>query len=244
MRLALGVLAVAGVGMAQPAASFEVASIKLHPPPITFASGPFIRGSRVTATALTLRDLIGEAYGVRFDAIAGGPAWLLSDHYDIEAKAEGDATLTKEQEQSMLQALLADRFQLKVHRETREVPIYALVVGKNGSKMKQSSADAPGNNFVRAGPGGLHMEATKGTMDKLATQLAVTAGRPVVDKTGLAGYYAFTLDWAAGNSIPDADSNTPSMFTAVQEQLGLKLEAATGPIEMVIIDRAEKPSGN
>ncbi|HEV3201893.1 MAG TPA: TIGR03435 family protein, partial [Bryobacteraceae bacterium] len=133
---------------------------------------------------------------------------------------------------------------LRIHRETREVPAYALVVGKNGHKLQESSADAPGKNGVRSGRTGLHMEASRGTMELLASQLSHSAGRPVVDKTGLTGYYAFTFDWMPANATPESDPDTPSMFTAIQEQLGLKLEPTKAPREILVIDHAEKPSEN
>jgi uncharacterized protein (TIGR03435 family) len=238
-------LAVAGIAAAQETASFEVASIKFHPAPIAFSSDSAIHGSRVTATAITLIDLITNAYGVRYDQISGGPPWAKSDHYDLNAKAEGESTITKDRLQEMLRTLLAGRFQLQIHREMKETPVYELVVGKNGSKLKAAAPDTKGGYVSRgSSTGQMRMEATKGTMEQLARQLSVTAGRPVIDKTGLAGYYAYTLDWMPANRPLEPDSDTPSMFTAVQEQLGLKLESAKAPIEMLIIDRAEKPSEN
>jgi uncharacterized protein (TIGR03435 family) len=237
-------LAVVPIATAQPQ-SFEVASIKFHPGPINFSADPSVHGTRVTGTASTLLDLITTAYAVRYDQVSGGPNWANSDHYDLAAKVEGDATLAKDQFRQMLQTLLADRFQLKIHRETKDVPAYALVIGKNGSKLKESTADAPGDNFVRSGgAGGMHMEATHGTIDQLTRQLSGTAGRPVVDKTGLTGYYAFTFDWVPANRTPDPDSDTPSMFTALQEQLGLKLEPTRAPYPLLIIDHAARPSEN
>jgi uncharacterized protein (TIGR03435 family) len=224
-------------------ASFEVASIKFHPGPINFSADPAVHGSRVTGTASTLLDLITTAYGVKYDQVSGGPNWAGSDHYDLDAKAEGGIAPTKEQLRQMLQSLLADRFQLKIHRETKEVAAYALVVGKNGHKMKESSADAPGSNFTRGGIA-MHMEYSRGTMERLAGQLSGTAGRPVVDKTGLNGYYKYTLDWTPANRTPESDSDTPSLFTALQEQLGLKLQPAKVPYEFLVIDHAEKPSDN
>ena len=230
----------------QPAAraSFEVASIKVHPEPVTASADPSVRGSRMTGVASTLLDLITTAYGVKYDQISGGPGWAGTVHYDLNAKAEGEEPITKEQARHMLQALLAERFRLKIHRENREVPVYALVVGKGGPKMKVSTADAPGNNFTRSSGAGLHMEMTHGTMEALARQLSSSAGRPVHDRTGLAGYYAYQLDWLPPGRPPEPDSDTPSIFTAVQEQLGLKLEPAKGSVEMLIIDSAEKPSEN
>jgi uncharacterized protein (TIGR03435 family) len=236
-------LAVAGWAAAQETASFEVASIKFHPGLITMSGGG-VKGATLSDTALTLLNLIEDAYGVRRDQISGGPSWISSDHYDVIAKAEGEGTLTHDRAMQMLQTLLSDRFQLKLHRETRETPVYDLVLGKNGPKLKESSADAKGKNFVSVTGAGMHMEATNGTMEQLARQLSVTAGRPVIDKTGLTGFYAYTLDWASANRPPEPDSDTPSMFTAVQEQLGLKLESAKAPVEMLIVDHAEKPSEN
>ncbi len=248
MRTLLVGLLVGGAGSAaaQSAPSFEVASIKPHPEPITFSADAMARGSRVTATASTLLDLITDAYGVRYDQISGGPGWIKSDHYDLAAKAEGEGPITKDQLRQMLQSLLADRFQLKIHRETRETPVYDLVVAKNGPKLKQVSPDADGRmGGVIANSSGMHLTQSKGTMEQLAHWLSGNgAGRPVFDKTGLTGFYAYTLDWVRADRIPDSDSNVPSIFNAVQEQLGLKLESAKGPIKVIIVDRAEKPSEN
>jgi uncharacterized protein (TIGR03435 family) len=246
MKPILGLLvAVAGLAAAQGVASFEVASIKLHPEPIAFSSDSQVHGSRVTATAITLIDLITNAYGVRYDQISGGPSWVKSERYDVAAKAEGEGTITKDQLRQMLQTLLADRFQLKVHREARETPVYELVVGKNGPKLKEVAADATGGYVSRgSNTGQMRMEASKGTMEQLARQLSVTAGRPVIDKTGLTGYYKYTPDWLSANQPPDPDPDVPSIFTAVQEQLGLKLESTKAPVEMLIVDHSEKPSEN
>lgn len=250
-RLAAWLFAV-GVASAQPTTppstgaearlAFEVASIKLHPDPITHSEDPAVHGARVVGTASKVLDLIEEAYGLRGDQISGGPAWVKSDHYDIAAKAEGESPITKDQLRQMLRSLLADRFQLKFHRERRETAVYELVLGKGGPKLKPP--DATGHGFVQATDTGLHMEAPNGTMAQLATQLSVTAGRPVVDKTGLTEHYAYTLDWLPANGDPEPDSNVPSMFTAVQEQLGLKLESGKASIEMFVIDHVEKPSEN
>src|SRR6202521_3094793 len=117
---------------AQPA-TFDVTTIKLHKGVITFSQDPHISGRTVRSTASTLRDLLTYAYGVRYEQLAGGPGWIAEDHYDLVAKSEGEGALTAAQARQMLQALLADRFQLQVHRETQEVPMYALVVGRSGS---------------------------------------------------------------------------------------------------------------
>jgi uncharacterized protein (TIGR03435 family) len=246
-KRAFGKAFVVAVAVAQSPAqrlSFEVASIKQHPGEITFSSDPSIRGRKVSATASTLLDLITYAYGMRYDQVTGGQDWASSDHYDLDAKADGEGILTASQSRLMVQALLADRFQLKVRRETQEAPVYALVIGKNGPKLKAVAPDATGGGSVRGTAKGLHMETTKGTMEQLALQLSNTAGRPVVDKTGLAGYYVYTLDWYPANLIAPADLDTPSMFDALQEQLGLKLESTRGPVEKLVIDHAGRLSQN
>jgi len=224
--------------------SFDVASVKSHKGPITYSADPAVHGRTVTGTACALRDLIEYAYGVRSEQISGQPSWALSEHYDLDAKSEGEGTLTTAQSRQMVQTLLADRFQLKVHRETQEVSIYALVVGKSGPKFQASAPDATGGYSVRAGEKGIHMEAKRGSMEQLARQLSGAAGRPVVDKTGLTGTYVYTLDWFPADRTPPPDLDAPDMFAALQEQLGLKLESTKGPIEKLVIDHVEKPSEN
>jgi uncharacterized protein (TIGR03435 family) len=240
-HLFLGFVLSAGVAACQ---SFEVASIKFHPEPITHSADPAIRGSRVSGTAITLIDLIEDAYGLRRDQISGEPGWARTSHYDIDAKGPGDSAITRDQLKQMLQSLLAERFQLKVHRETEEVPVYALVTDKNGPKLKAIAPDATGGYSVQGTAKGMHMVVTRGTMDQLARQLSNTAGRPVIDRTNLPGLYAYTLDWFPSDLVPPPDLDTPSMFAALQEQLGLRLEATKGPVEKLVIDHAEKPSEN
>jgi uncharacterized protein (TIGR03435 family) len=226
----------------QPA--FDVASIKLVKGVITHSADPSVHGRRVTSIASTLRDLIEYAYEIRGEQIAGDPNGASSDHYDLDARSEGEGTLTISEARQMMQALLAERFQLKVHRETQEVPMYGLVVAKGGPKFHASALDAKGGYMVRGGEKGMHMEAKRTTMDQLARQLSYSAGRPVVDKTGLIGTYAFTLDWYPEGRTPPPDVEAPSIFDALPEQLGLKLEGFKGPMEKLVIDHAERPSEN
>jgi uncharacterized protein (TIGR03435 family) len=251
-------VAAAAVCGAQPA--FEVASIREHVVtgvPRECAGGPPISGNRMTRRCASLRALILTAYDAQSYQISGGPAWLDAvgtTLYDIAAEAPGDEPLTMERARPMLRALLAERFQLKLHRETREVPIYALTIGKGGSKLKESAPDAKAS--LRFLMGGLRarVEAPKESMAQLASYLSDEAGRPVVDQTGLTGSYEVKLEWIRdqpqaipGVAPPAAappDVTGPSLFTAIQEQLGLKLEPKKGPIDMLIVDRAEKPSEN
>lgn len=229
-----------------PKLEFEVVSIKPHPAGPVTISGNTITGATYHAMAINLVDVIEDAYGVGRLQVSGGPSWVTSDRFDIEAKAGGDIPLVPERARPMLQAMLAERFKLKVRLETKEVPAFDLVVLKNGPKFNEDTDPSvlhPGL-ITSADLSGVHVKATQGTMAKLISQLSLNARRPVVDKTGLGGGYDFTLDWAADNSPAAVDGSAPTLFTALQEQLGLKLEPSKTMQEMVVIESAEKPSGN
>ena len=223
--------------------AFEVASIRNHPQPYQFVRSD-ISGARASWVAYGLEGLLMEAYNVASYQISGGPAWLRMDRFDIDAKAPGDNTLTRDQKREMLRALLEDRFHLVVHRETKEMPIYALVVAKGGPKLKESPAD--GQTRMSMGSKGqtIEMKFSKWNMERLASQIEGNEGRKVVDKTGLAGEYDFTLSYVDDRRANGGDQDGPSLFTAVQEQLGLRLEAQKGPVEMLVVDHADKPSQN
>jgi uncharacterized protein (TIGR03435 family) len=237
---------------AQPA--FEVASIKLHDifKPDQRKWGFSLSGTTVWLIGMPLVSLVTEAYGVESYQVTGGPSWasdFVGAVYDITAKAGGESAPTKEEARKMLQTLLADRFQLQLHHETRELPVYELVIGKHGPKLKESASGALFSNHQ--GPSGqaIRMLAVHESMAQLADQIGVYAGRHVIDKTGLTNTYDFTIEFTAdsprGPAGPDgADPVAPSIFTALEEQLGLKLEPQKRPTEILIIDRAEKPSGN
>jgi bla regulator protein blaR1 len=250
---------------AQPAApALEVASVKKHKGQQDGMARFTVSGSNVTVVALQMHDLILEAFNLKPYQVSGEQDWMGggssladmvtrsrgADSYDISAKAEGDGALTRDQGRVILQAVLADRFHLKVHRETRDLPVYALVVGKNGPKLKESAPDTKFAAGLEMRPSA-RMTNTKTPMARLAEFLSIQADRPVVDRTGLTGVYDFTLEWnltdgqqSAVGAPKDADSSGPSLFTAVQEQLGLKLETAKAPIEILVIDHAQKPTGN
>jgi uncharacterized protein (TIGR03435 family) len=254
VRIAIVATLIASGLIAQPA--FEVATVKTHV--FSGASGSvrmgvFISGNRVTISVQSLNALIATAYNVRAYQVSGGPDWAAGSGasfiYDIAAKAEGEARPTMDQVREMLQTLLAERFQLKLHREMKEVPVYVLVVGKSGSKMKESAADAqPGMRF-RSGSS-QDMTVSKGSIEQLTARLSASTGRPVLDMTGLKGAYDYKLEWTNerasehGSADVATDAGGPSIFTAIQEQLGLRLESRKGPIEILVIDRAEKPSEN
>lgn len=227
--------------------SFEVASIK----PNVAEGGPSsIRPSpgRLTMTNVSLKKVMLNAWGIPDDReyMVDGPAWLTTEHFDMEATFP--ATTTMEQVRPMLQGLLADRFKLVLHRETRQVPNYTLVAAKGGPKIQPVE---DGQSRTSAGPG--RLEATKITMQKLADLVARQSGRPVIDGTGLTGVFSFALQWSPDASLTAgaADGGTaggstgPSVFTALQEQLGLRLESGKGPVEVLVVDRMEKlPTAN
>ena len=210
--------------------AFEVASIKPNPTGGGH-SDTDVDGNLLRMKNVTLKACITWAYGMT-DAQVFGPDWLTSERFDIVAKTESGKPKPE-----MLAAVLADRFKLAVHRETKELTVYALVVAKNGPKLKKGE---PGDNNTSSRRGHLTAQTS---MRGLAVFLAgpnVKLGRPVVDKTGLDGVFDFNLDWTPeGVATADSDA-TPSIFVALQEQLGLKLEAQKSPVEVLIVDHVEK----
>ena len=274
-----------------PAPKFEVASIK---PDKTETPGRMLfrimdpsNDGRFYATGPTLKMLIRIAYDVQDSQIVGGPSWMNSEHFDIQAKADDavNAQLKKLSpddgvalKHRMLQALLLDRFKLSIRHETRNLPVYALVVEKNGPKFQQSKEDdsatpppgppGPGGRggrtlMLRANGGEQEMTFHDSPLTSFAEFVAQQLGRTVVDRTGLKGNYDFELKWTPDESQrhmfggpgpgPGAgpvtatgsmDSNGPTIFTAIREQLGLKLESQTGPVDVLVIDSADKPSAD
>ena len=198
-------------------------------------------GGRLVIVNATLRTLIRNAYGVLPFQLAGEPKWSESDRFDINATNASGQQITQESLKPLLQGLLADRFHLKAHWETQEKPIYALLVEKNGPKF-QPYARAPqhGMNTSKV-PGKVNMRGSDVPMTELASNLGNQLQRFVVDETGLPGHYDFLLHW---NPDPAEDSTEPTLPTALHEQLGLKLESRKGPVQMLVIDSAEKPSEN
>ena len=249
-KLAVGIVAVIGpivAGQAQtPApekrAEFEVASIRRAVDDGNHDTDS--DGRQYRTHNLSLKRLIATAYEIDMRQVSGGPNWVDADSYDITAKMPNDAApLTHEKVLQMLQSLLADRFQLVIHREARQVSGYELVVAKRGSKMERAKPDQKDSNV---NSNNTHLKAENVTMEKLARSLSRNrdVGELVVDETGLMGGFNFELDWSPErpDSRPDASpDDRPSIFTAVQEQLGLKLESAKVPIQAIVIDRAVKP---
>jgi bla regulator protein blaR1 len=277
-----------------PAASFEVAAIKPNRSGdwrVMMGFGP----GRFRATGMWVRHLITLAYDVRDFQVTGGPSWIDSERYDIQAK-EPDSVAAEMQKlsqdqreelsRSMLQSLLADRFKLKLGHETKELPAYALVVAKGGPKLQAAKPDADFRGIKGPEGRGQRGKSVFGMGDltirdeplsMLARMLSQQLGRPVLDQTGLEGKYDFTLKWTPGQgegmigmgpggggpepgkgmvgrepedgspqlgSPPAPDMSGPSIFTAIQEQLGLKLESTKGPVEILVVDHVERPTEN
>jgi uncharacterized protein (TIGR03435 family) len=223
-------------------------------------------GGRLAMENFSLRGLILFAYGVRDFQLVGLPAWADLVHYDVQAKTEGDFSVSQ-MEGPMLQALLEDRLQLRVHREIRQMAVYELSVAKSGLKMKATQqgacvpydADAPPPVVHLSGAGGMPVfcgyptnraTGSNRTLDGAGVSATVlianlsrlAVDRSIIDKTGLDVGYDVHLEWAADALADDAGGT--SIFTALQEQLGLKLEAAKGPVEVLVIDSVERASAN
>jgi uncharacterized protein (TIGR03435 family) len=222
--------------------SFEVASVKRASPPASggVRSSMRLDPGRLTCTNVTLKKLMVESYGVK-DYQVSGPDWLNTEIYDIAATLPPGTT--GDEVMLMIQTLLADRFKLVFHRDSKELPVYALVVGKGGSKLQEVEF---GRGSTSGSPG--HLTATRIAMRNLTEFLSRQTGLPVLDMTGLKGFYSFTLNYTpeAAPSAPSPETPIPesavgpSLFTAVQEQLGLKLEARKAPVEILVVDHAEK----
>jgi uncharacterized protein (TIGR03435 family) len=241
---------------AASAPAFEVASVKPTGPQggplgVGFYTYP---GGRILASACTLDYLLEQAFDIQPFQIAGGAGWIHEDRYDIDARPPASSKSSQakppsfksppnDEQRQMLQTLLADRFQLKYHRETREGPVYLLVKTNKELKLqdaKDKDAYPWAGSVAGGGPFGDGIAGVNCSMQELAKRLSPNLGHPVLDRTGLAGSFDFRFEYHSDDPRPDIVS---SILTSVQG-LGLKLESAKGPVETLAIDRAEKPSGN
>jgi uncharacterized protein (TIGR03435 family) len=207
------------------------------------------------ATNISLKSLIRDAYDLQSeDQVVGLPAWTNSVNFDINAKIDAETlammkAASKEEagrmRNEMMKATLAERFQLKVHPETKELPMYDLVLAKGGSKMKDADPKTEGGNM---NSNNQKLTVTGIPMSSLCNYLSRRLHRQVTDKTGLTGRYDFVLEWspdeAAGETPATGGSTLPSLFTALQEELGLKLESTKGPVDTIVVDKVEMPSEN
>jgi uncharacterized protein (TIGR03435 family) len=248
--LTIGILLQPGLalGQATPPPTFEVASIKPSIAEPGSTTGHSDKG-RYTLRNATLKRLMRGAYNLPESLMFGGPKWLDDERYDVDAKAAGPAG--DHDMMIMLQSLLAERFHLVVHRETRQMAGYALVLAKGGLKATPTAPDASSRTSARRGG----IDAQGCTMATLAQRLSEAVRLPVADSTGADGRFDFKLEWtpedaqarapaAGARQSASADISGPSLFSALQEQLGLKLESRKVPTEVLVIDHAEKATEN
>jgi len=250
-----------------PRPEFEVASIKLNKSADMRMMVRPAPGGRFTVTNVPLQYVVTMAYRIKDFQLSGAPPWFLAERYDIEAKADGDPSF--DAMLPMVRTLLEDRLRLQVHRDSKEMQVYALVVAKAG-KLHPAEGECgppPSGPLPAPEPGKLptppcgfffvvpgHLSAQKAAIGGLSDSLSLLTDRIVLDKTGLAGKYDINLEFTPDQSqfqappgvtpAPPIDSNGPSLFTALQEQLGLKLESQKGPVEIIVIDHVERPSEN
>ncbi len=192
-------------------------------------------------TNATLKTLIRNAYGILSFQLAGETGWIDSEYYNIEAKTGAGERLSEEKLKPYLQSLLAERFHLRVHWETREGNLYALVVEKSGPRMKENLEGKDPSMNTQKNSGHVRMKEVGVPMDVLASNLGNQLGRIVVNRTGLAGAWDFEGVWEIE---PSPDSAGPSIFTGVREQLGLRLVSQRGPVSVLVIDQVERPTEN
>ena len=273
MTTRLGLLLLGLVVAALPLAAqsdaprFDVASVR----PAGGSSGTSTWGvlpsGRFVATNSQLRSLIVNAYGVTFDRLLGGPDWIDSDRFDILASAP--AGTSESTMLTMLQTLLADRFQLVLRREAREMAVYSLVIAQNDGRTDKAllpvdctasrteSKPVAGKGYAHACSWLITRQPATGmstyqsggvNLDELAKTLTGRVGRPVINRTGLAGEFQFELSWLqdlqAAAASPAAANDGPSLFSELQDQLGLRLESSRGPVEFLVIESLERPTPN
>jgi len=233
--------------------SFQAASVKPNPQSGFSRSSIAIAGNRYSATGTTLRRLIMEAYNLRDWQVVDGPSWITTDQWDVEAVADdGVALLILNAEDPsrptaaslMMQSLIEDRYQFKFHRETKELPVYELTVARNGRKFKLSM-EQQSLGTRRGGRGEIEVQAHP--FASFVYLLSRQLDRTLINKVDLSGLYDIKLQWNPELPVtgePLSASDRPSVFTAVQEQLGLKLESSKGPVEVLVIESASKPSND
>lgn len=260
MNTIASISAILLMSAAAAAQTFEVASVKRQNdvvPGMTFSA----RGATLTVVNNELANVIDNAYGIRRYQLVGAPDWVDSDRYNIQAKAAGDAT--REELMLMVRSLLVERFKLRVHRETREMPIYVLTVARGGVKAPRSvpgactvfdprnpprpgtpRAPSCGNNLIRTST----WNATAIDMKSAAEALVGVLGRSVVDRTGVEGRFDIQVEWtpdqapAGVDGVASTANAAPPLFTVLEDRLGLKVESARGPVDVIVIDHVERPT--
>jgi uncharacterized protein (TIGR03435 family) len=229
--------------------SFEVATIKPSKPD-DHTDGFWPNGRRVRVENHTVNEMIEFAYGVHRRQVDGGPSWLDEQRYDIDGIADVAGEPNGKQMKAMIQKLLTDRFQLTIHHESKQLSVYAIKAGKSGARLTKSLGDPNGfpAESGNGGSTGLEVRYSNYSMADLAENLQIMGGeqegRPVVDQTGIAGRYDFKLKWWPDEWRNPGPEAAPGLGTALQEQLGLKLEATKAMVDVIVIDHVERPSAN
>ena len=232
--------------------AFDVATIKPSNPDEK-APGVRVRGNDIAVQYLTLTELVRQLYDFHPNQIIGLPSWASSDRYDIAGKPDAPGQPNTEQLKTMLRKLLASRFQFAFHKEQRELPVFTLNVAKSGAKISENREKSDDEGVIFRGPGSVLLNNL--SMDDFSKMLGAQVDRPVVNQTGLPGKYTFSLVWTPDQALtaapnpnplaaPGKSDTPPDLFTAAQEQLGLKLEATKLRVEVLVIDKVDRPSDN
>jgi uncharacterized protein (TIGR03435 family) len=222
------------------AQSFDVVSIR-HNNTGAHRSSERTNPGHVMAENITPSSMIQQAFGIRASQIEGAPGWIETDQYDLQATTGTAKDLNDIELQPYWQSMLATRFRMKYHREAKEMQVYALTVAKGGPKLPVNTGGGDASTHLASNAHHVSLTSTHISMPRFAELLAKRLDRDVIDKTGLTGVYDVKLDWS-----PDLSTDTgfSSIFTALQEQLGLKLESGNGPVEIIAIDNIERPTEN
>jgi uncharacterized protein (TIGR03435 family) len=227
---------------------WDVVSVKAHDPsdPSNNQSLNF-KGRQVVMVNRAVEGMLLFAYGLQKVQIVGAPHWVETERWDVQGVPDVPGHPSLKQMQSLTRKLLEERFGLKVHKETKELAVYAITVAKGGERIAPSAGDpnSPPSENENSNGGVVTMRMTNMSMGEFAPDRGYFVGRPAVDRTGLTGRYDFQLKWTADESkAPTDGSAPPGMFTAIQEQLGLKLEPAKAPVEVLVVDAVQRPGAN
>jgi uncharacterized protein (TIGR03435 family) len=223
---------------------FLVATIKPSDPDSTSGWGFPTEGHHISCVNANVATIMLVAYGVHVKQIVGGPEWFSKDRYDINGIPDMAGVPDLKQIREMYQKLITDRFHLVFHREVRDIPIYALTVSKAGPILKVADPNESLNTGNSGGGGQRTLKFTNMSMPDFALNMNLYEDRPVIDQTSLRGRYDFTLKWTYDISRESEAGAPPSLFTAIKEQLGLRMDAVKGPAEVFVIDHVERPSEN
>jgi uncharacterized protein (TIGR03435 family) len=232
------------LGQSATPQQFDVSTVRPSSADPASSSGITTGNGRIHGENVTLKRCIMGAYGVGQHQIVGGPDWMDSEHFDIQAKV--DQPIDDDVLMVMLQGLLADRFKLALHRETKTASAFVLEVDKKGSKLEKAEGGDSNTTTSASKIGGITMSIKNTDMDSFCRILARTMDLPVVNNTQLKGLFNFTLHWTPDTATPSKHeaADDVSIFTALPEQLGLRLRSAKAPVEVLVIDHIEKPSEN